>query len=136
MASGPNLARQDACHRGLCPSRIQDDDIVDMFKLAKSGTIVSAVVHAWSAALRKALVTADHGEPMGPNVEEFGVIWLKGVRAKALQSEPELAYEWKDKGALGLALRPSGLGIRAKKQFSDAAHGCHPTHTRYLLSAV
>ena len=131
----------EACAQ--CPEGVQDIDIVDMFKLAKSGTIVSAVVRVRSDALGKCLITSGHNgiffRPMGPHVEEYGVVWLKGEQSRDLQAARDLARQWKGQGALGLALRPQGLGIRAGKDHFDqlrTALGRDPAQTRWLVSNI
>ena len=130
----------EACAK--CQDGVKEADIIDVFKLAKSGTIASAVVRVRSSAVQQCLVTSGHGvffRPLGPKVEDFGVIWLKNEQAKDVQAALELAKQWKSQGALGLALRPHGLGIRAAKAHFDqlrTALGRDPSQTRYLVSNV
>eukprot|EP00435_Cladocopium_sp_Y103_P037090 s2726_g9.t1 len=113
-----------------CPNGMEKTDIIDVFKLSKAGsTIVSAVVRIKATAFENCMVTS------GTN----GVFLLKGEQAKDLAQAAMAVKDCQPHGALGLAVRPHGLGIRSTKDNFEklrTALGRAPTENRWIVSNI
>ena len=131
---------------GACaedPAGLQRTDVVDVFKLAKAGKVASVIVRLKADAVEKAMrASGKHGvffRPLGSLAQQYQVTWLKGELAHNAQAANEQVKQLQANGALGLALRPGGLGIRATcdraSELRDAL-GRGPAQTRWLVSNV
>lgn len=132
----------DACSDNA--DNLHRNDVIDVFKLSKAGTsIVSAVVRIKTDALDRCLATSGkHGvffRPLGARTDDFRITWLKGEQAKDLQQAGTLSADCQPQGAIGLAIRPNGLGIRSSKENFDkvrAVLGRDPSQNRWIISNI
>ena len=128
----------EACN--LHKEGLNETDVVGVFKLAKTDSLVSAVIRIKGSAKTRCMTTSGYNgvffRPLGTLAEEFKVVWLKGEQALNYNAAVELAANMKSQGALGLAVRPNSLGLRCENANFEAlrqALGRAPSQPRWAV---